>query len=43
MNVFPPVLSLSVTFYGTEYPFSQFRSAVPAAFPPNLLAAVGGE
>ena len=33
----PPVLLLSVTSYGPEYPLGQLGSAVPALSPPNSL------
>lgn len=33
----PPVYMLSMTFYGVEYPFGQFRLAVLAKLPPSLL------
>jgi len=33
----PLVYILSVTSYGTEYPFGQFGSAVPAVSPPVFL------
>ncbi|KAK4820316.1 hypothetical protein QYF61_022933 [Mycteria americana] len=33
----PRLYMLSMTSYGTEYPFGQLGSAVPAVSPPNLL------